>query len=448
MKLGFATGKTYAVVGMGKSGRATASALRESGAHVVTWDDKNHEAGAPHYKDWDWIKLHAVVMSPGIAWYYPTLHPVAALAQQHNVPLIGDIELLYCAQPQAKYIAITGTNGKSTTTTLIAHILQQCGVNSAVGGNLGTPVLDLPELGEGGTYVLELSSYQLDLLHSTRFNVAVWLNISPDHLDHHGSMERYVAAKRHIFDRQKKADVAVIGVDDTTSEQLAKEMRAAKQQCVIPISTRSKLASGIEVNGGILTNRFALAEPTGDLRSIKALQGEHNGQNAAAAYAACFAHGLAHDAIMQAMQSYPGLKHRMQWLGEIAGVTFVNDSKATNADAAEKALRTYDNIYWIAGGVAKEGGIEPLKSYFPKIRRTYLIGEAAPAFARTLNGQDVVQAGTLEQAFAQAVADAPAGSAIVLSPACASFDQFANFEVRGDAFIALVEAYRAKRGAA
>ncbi|PZP86830.1 MAG: UDP-N-acetylmuramoyl-L-alanine--D-glutamate ligase [Azospirillum brasilense] len=448
MKLGFAAGKIYAVVGMGKTGRATAAALRESGASVVTWDDKNHEAGAPHFSDWDWATLDAIVMSPGIAWYYPAMHPIAALAQQHGLPLIGDIELLYLAQPKAKYIAITGTNGKSTTTTLIAHILAQCGVPSAVGGNLGTPVLDLPELGEGGTYVLELSSYQLDLLHSTRFNVAVWLNISPDHLDHHGSMERYVAAKQHIFDRQKKADVAVLGVDDATSEQVAKEMRAAKQQCVIPISTRSKLASGIEVRDGILTNRFALTEPTGDLRSIKALQGEHNWQNAAAAYAACFAHGLAHDAIMQAMQSYPGLKHRMQWLGEIAGVTFVNDSKATNADAAEKALRTYDNIYWIAGGVAKEGGIEPLRAYFPKICRTYLIGEAAPTFAQTLNGQDVVQAGTLAEAFARAVADAPAGSAIVLSPACASFDQFANFEVRGDAFIALVDAHRAKRGAA
>lgn len=446
MKLGFATGKHYAVVGMGKTGRATAVALRDSGANVVTWDDKNHEAGAPHYNEWDWGALDGIVMSPGIAWYHPQLHPIAVLAKQHEVPFIGDIELLYLAQPQAKYIAITGTNGKSTTTTLIAHILEMNGVKSCVGGNLGTPVLELPEMGADGTYVLELSSYQLDLVQTTRFQIALLLNLSPDHIDHHGSMERYVAAKKHIFDRQTKKDVAIIGVDDDLSDGLAKEMRALKRQCVIPVGTKGKLASGVHVAGGILTNSFALKEESGDLRRIKSLQGEHNWQNAAAAYAACFAHGLTHAQIMAAMQSYPGLKHRMQWLGEINGVQYVNDSKATNADAAEKALKTYDQIYWIAGGVAKEGGIEPLKSYFPKIKHTYLIGEAAGDFANTLKGNAVTMAGTLDAAFAHAVKDAPKGSAIVLSPACASFDQYPNFEVRGDAFIALYE--KQKGGAA
>lgn len=448
MKLAFAQGKTYAVVGMGKSGRATAQALRDSGATVLTWDDKNHEAGAAHYSAWDWGALEAIVMSPGIAWYYPEIHPIAALAKEHEVPFIGDVELLYRAQPDAHYIAITGTNGKSTTTTLIAHILEKNGVKSAVGGNLGTPVLKLPAMGKDGTYVLELSSYQLDLVQATRFQVAVLLNLSPDHIDHHGSMARYVAAKKHIFDRQTKKDVAIIGVDDALSDGLAKEMRALKRQCVIPVGTTGRLASGVHVAGGILTNSFALMEQSGDLRRIKSLQGEHNWQNAAAAYAACFAHGLTHDQITGAMQSYPGLKHRMQWLGEIGGVQFVNDSKATNADAAEKALKTYDQIYWIAGGVAKEGGIEPLRAYFPKIAHSYLIGEAAEPFKATLKGQPVTLSGTLDAAFAQAVADAPPGSAIVLSPACASFDQYANFEVRGDAFIALVAAYRQKRGAA
>lgn len=443
MKLAFAAGKHYAVVGMGKTGRATASALRESGATVVTWDDKNAGPEETHYDQWDWARLDGIVMSPGIAWYYPQMHAIAVLAKQHEVPLIGDIELLYLAQPDAKYIAITGTNGKSTTTTLIAHVLKENGVKSCVGGNLGTPVLDLPEMGSDGTYVLELSSYQLDLVQTTRFQVALLLNLSPDHIDHHGSMERYIAAKKHIFDRQTKKDVAVIGVDDTLSDALAKEMRALKRQCVIPIGTTGKLASGVHVTGGILTNSFALKEESGDLRTIKALQGQHNWQNAAAAYAACFAHGLSHEQIVRAMQSYPGLKHRMQWLGEIGGVQFVNDSKATNADAAEKALMTYDRIYWIAGGVAKEGGIESLRKYFPKVKHAYLIGEAAEQFGITLKGTPTTHSKTLEAAFAQAVKDAPKGSAIVLAPACASFDQYTNFEVRGDAFIALFE--KAKR---
>lgn len=443
MKLGFAAGKSYAVVGMGKTGRATAVALRESGANVVTWDDKNAGPDETYFDQWKWDVLDGIVMSPGIAWYHPTMHPIALKAKQHEVPLIGDIELLYLAQPNAKYIAITGTNGKSTTTTLIAHVLQKSGVKSCVGGNLGTPVLDLPEMGSDGTYVLELSSYQLDLVYTTRFQVAVLLNLSPDHIDHHGSMERYIAAKKHIFDRQTKKDVAVIGVDDALSDTLAKEMRALKRQCVIPIGTSGKLASGVHAAGGILTNSFALKEEGGDLRSIKALQGQHNWQNAAAAYAACFAHGLTHEQIIGAMQSYPGLKHRMQWLGEIGGVQFVNDSKATNADAAEKALKTYDKIHWIAGGVAKEGGIDPLKSYFPKIKHAYLIGEAAKDFAATLKGTPTSVSGTLEQAFAEATKAAKKGEVIVLAPACASFDQYPNFEVRGDAFIALFEKAKA-----
>ncbi len=439
MKLGNAAGKRYAVVGMGKTGRATAAALRSSGAKVVTWDDKNAGPDETHYDQWAWQGLAGVVMSPGIAWYYPEMHPIATLARQHGVPLIGDIELLYLAQPNAKYIAITGTNGKSTTTTLIAHVLAKNGVKHAVGGNLGTPVMELADVGSDGTYVLELSSYQLDLLHTARFQISVLLNLSPDHIDHHGSMERYIAAKKHIFDRQTKKDVAVIGVDDTLSDALAKEMRALKRQCVIPVSTTGKLASGVHVTGGILTNSFALMEHAADLRSIKALQGQHNWQNAAAAYAACFAHGLNHEQIAGAMQSYPGLRHRMQWLGEVGGVQFVNDSKATNADAAEKALMTYDNIYWIAGGVAKDGGIESLRQYFPKVKHAYLIGEAAQQFGITLKGTPTTVSKTLDAAFAQAVKDAPKGSAIVLAPACASFDQYANFEVRGDAFIALYE---------
>lgn len=452
MKLAYAKGKTYGVVGLGKSGRSTIAALLKAGAEVLAWDDKESTRAAVAKEfpaitlaepaSWPWEKMSSLVMSPGI----PLIsNPLVALARKAGVEVIGDIELLYRAAPEAKYIAITGTNGKSTTTTLIGHILKACGRQVEVGGNLGRPVLEFPPLGTEGIYVLELSSYQLDLLKTLRVNVAVWLNISPDHIDHHGSMEAYVEAKRAIFARQQKRDVAVVAVDDATSGDQCRRLQAGRQQSVIPVSAKQKLGAGVTVLHGVLSNNFGLSEMRGDLSQVKSLQGEHNGQNAAAAYAACFAMGCQHEEIMAAMQTYPGLAHRMQWLGEIDGVTFVNDSKATNADAAEKALKTYDQIYWIAGGVAKEGGIAPLQHYFPKIRHAYLIGEAAAAFAETLKGHvDVTMSGTLDAAFKAARADAAkTGGVVLLSPACASFDQFANFEVRGDAFMKLVEDARA-----
>jgi UDP-N-acetylmuramoylalanine--D-glutamate ligase len=317
-----------------------------------------------------------------------------------GVEVIGDIELLYRAAPEATYVAITGTNGKSTTTTLIAHVLTACGKQVEVGGNLGRPVLDFPALGKGGIYVLELSSYQLDLVKTFRAQVAVWLNISPDHIDHHGSMEAYIEAKRHIFLHQTKRDVAVVAVDDPSSGEQCRKLQIGRQQSVIPVSAKQKLGGGIWVSHGILTNNFGLMELRGDISKVKALQGEHNWQNAAAAYAACFSAGCQHNDIIAGIQTYPGLAHRMQWLGVKHGVTYVNDSKATNADAAEKALRTYDDMYWILGGVAKEGGIESLAPYFPKIRHAYLIGEASDAFAKILEGKVAyTKCGTLDVAF-------------------------------------------------
>lgn len=453
LKLPYAKGKSYGVVGLGKSGRATVAALVRSGADVFAWDDKQAARDAlvkehPQVQlvplnDWPWNKLASLIMSPGIALTHPVLHPAVALARKAGVEVIGDVELLFRAAPDAKYVAITGTNGKSTTTTLIGHILERAGRKIEMGGNLGRPVMEFSALKSDGIYVLELSSYQLDLVQHFHAQVAVWLNISPDHIDHHGSMEAYVDAKRAIFNNQGKRDVAVVGVDDATSAQACKELQAGRRQGVIPISAKQKLASGVFALAGKLVNTFGLSPAMGDITRVKSLQGEHNGQNAAAAYAACYALGCQHEQIMDAIQTYPGLAHRMQWLGVKQGVQFVNDSKATNADAAEKALKTYDHIYWIAGGVAKEGGIAPLEAYFPKIAHAYLIGEAAKDFAVTLDGHvPVTMSGTLEQAVADAVKDAKGkdGAAVVLSPACASFDQFANFEVRGDAFMKLVEA--------
>ena len=462
------SGKGYGVVGLGRSGRATVASLLASGATVRAWDDKEstRDAIAREFPsvtiapvtEWDYTAMASLVMSPGIL----LSHPAVKAAEAAGIEVIGDIELLYRAQPAATYIGITGTNGKSTTTTLIAHILSSCGKRVEVGGNLGTPALALASLGAGGIYVLELSSYQLDLVRTTRFNTALLLNISPDHLDHHGSMENYIAAKLHIFDRQVQSDTAVIGIDDAQSTAISRMLLTEGSRYVIPISSVEKIEatrSGIAVLDGVLYDSVCVspddsvdtATVRGSLANVKSLQGAHNGQNAAAAYAACFAQGCMPDEIMAAMQTYPGLAHRMQWLGLIDGVQYVNDSKATNADAAEKALRTYDDIYWILGGVAKDGGIAPLVSYFPKVRHAYLIGEAAVDFAATLgDAVPYTHAATLENAVASATRDARAHKGnmptVLLSPACASFDQFSNFEVRGEAFIALVAQLKAVGG--
>lgn len=451
-----ASGKTYGVVGLGKSGRATVASLLASGATVVAWDDgeAGRAAAAKEFPaitiqpvtEWDFSAFASLIMSPGIF----LTHPAVVAATKAGVEVIGDIELLYRAQPEATYLCITGTNGKSTTTTLIAHILKACGKRVEVGGNLGTPALALAPLGADAIYVLELSSYQLDLVTTTHFNTALLLNISPDHLDHHGSMENYVAAKMHIFDRMDGDDIAIIGVDDATSEAICRTMLHETEQLVLPIAAGCTVTHGVYWANGKLHNTLGEIniDLVGDISHVKSLQGEHNGQNAAAAYAACLVNGCGHADIIAAMQTYPGLAHRMEWLGEINGVQFVNDSKATNADAAEKALKTYDDMYWIIGGVSKEGGIEPLAKYFGKIRHAYLIGEAANYFAKTLDGKvRYTHCGTLEKAFATAVADAvndkQGKPAVVLSPACASFDQFANFEVRGAAFVKLFETLKA-----
>ncbi len=452
--LPFASGKTYGVVGLGKSGKAVVAGLLGSGADVMAWDDgeKSRETALKEFpniriapvEEWNYVMLAALIMSPGIF----LTHPAVVAAKHHHIEVIGDVELLYRAQPKATYLCITGTNGKSTTTTLIAHILKACGKQVEVGGNLGTPASALAPLDANGTYVLELSSYQLDLVATTHFNTALLLNISPDHLDHHGSMEHYIEAKRHIFDRMGKQDTAIVGIDDATSEIICRTMLDAKVQRVIPISVTQTAGNGIFVKRGVLYNKLDGLEA--DISAITSLRGEHNWQNAAAAYAACIVNDCAHEDIIRAMHTYPGLAHRMEFLGSVEGVQFVNDSKATNADAAEKALKTYDDIYWIIGGVAKEGGIESLARYFPRIRHAYTIGEAAGSFEKTLKGHvATTHCDTLANAFAAASAAAHAAQknqhaapVVLLSPACASFDQFPNFEVRGQAFVALFEALK------
>ncbi len=453
------TDRPIAVFGLGRSGLAAAEALHRSGMAVWAWDDdadaraRAEAAGASLVDLYgcDWAALTSLVLSPGIPHTHPAPHPVAEAARAAGTEIIGDIELLGRCQRQAAYIGITGTNGKSTTTALIGHILLSAGITAEIGGNLGAAALSLAPLAKDGFYVLEMSSYQLELTVSVTFDVAVLLNISSDHLERHGGMDGYVAAKRLIFRRQSAAHTAVVGIDDASSRAIHDDLVAANDRVVVPVSAEGAVTGGVYVDGGILIDDTdGETAPVIDLRHIATLPGRHNWQNAAAAYAAARAAGLRPDAIAAAIKTYPGLAHRQERIAVIDDIAYVNDSKATNADAAARALACYDCIFWIAGGQAKAGGITGLEPHLSRVRRAFLIGEAADAFADSLSGLVEVHvsrdlASAVEAARRAALADDVAGAVVLLSPACASFDQFTDFEARGDAFRRLVEALPGRR---
>ncbi len=435
-------GRPVAVLGLGKSGLVAARALAASGSEVWAWDDDAMKRKALSTTDLykcDWSRPSALVLSPGIPQRYPAPHPIAAMATAANVPIIGEVELLFRAQPKATFVGITGTNGKSTTTALIGHVLRRAGKRAEVGANLGTPALALAPLEEGGIYVLEMSSYQLELVPTARFDVAVLLNVTPDHLDRHGGMAGYVAAKRGIFDRQRPQDWAVIGIDDEYCRAICEGLAGRH---VVAVAVGRQASTAIIVRHGILSDE--IGREIMDLARAPALPGPHNWQNAAAAFAVGRALGLSNAAIAAGIETYPGLPHRQELILTREGVRFINDSKATNADATAKALACYDPIYWILGGRPKETGLDGLEPYYHRIAKAYLIGEAAADFEKRLAGDDVAtrQCGTLDRAVAAAAADAAAakqeGAVVLLSPACASFDQFANFEERGERFRNLV----------
>ena len=452
--------RTVAVFGLARSGLAAARALIAAGADVRAWDDapaKREDAARAGITLADLAAgfprdAAALVLAPGVPLTHPAPHPVVRAAAAAGVTVIGDIELFVqaIAGSGARLVGVTGTNGKSTTTALIGHLLAHSGRRVQVGGNIGTPVLDLDPPGRDGTYVLELSSYQLDLSPSWHAEVAVLLNLTPDHIDRHGSMANYVAIKRRVFGGQRPGDVAVIGVDDDWCAGIARELAAAGGRLVLPVAVGRRLADGVSVVDGRLFDRGV---ELADIAALPTLPGRHNWQNAAAAYAAVRALGLLSTDILAGLASFPGLAHRMEPVGRLGAVRFVNDSKATNADAAAKALACYQNVYWIAGGRAKEGGIAALAPLFGRIRHAYLIGEAAPAFAATLKGRvPATIAGALDQAVgaaaAQARLDGLADAVVLLSPACASFDQFRDFEHRGDTFRRLVAALTAESNGA
>ena len=446
-------GKTVALFGLGGSGLATALALKEGGTHVIACDDnpakmdgakaKGIETG--DLRKADWSRFSSLILSPGVPLTHPEPHWSAKLAKEAGVEIIGDIEL-FCRErakiaPNAPFVAITGTNGKSTTTALVAHILREAGRDVQMGGNIGTAILSLEPPAEDRIHVIECSSFQIDLTPSLAPTIGVHLNLSPDHIDRHGTMELYAAIKERLV---AKAGLAVVGVDDPMSRAIA-EACEAKGVNVARISVEPLGSTGVFADGETLVGvTVSDAAPLASLSGIVSLRGAHNAQNAAAAVAIALALNVSPEKIRSGLSSFPGLPHRMEEVGRIDDVLFINDSKATNADSTEKALKSFDEIFWILGGKAKEGGIESLTSYFPKIRKAYLIGAAADEFAETL-GPDVahVQCGTLDRAVAQAAADAQVlktPAVVLLSPACASYDQFPNYEVRGNHFRDLVRA--------
>ncbi len=461
-------GKTVAVFGLARTGLAAARALQAGGATVALWDERPAAREAAIAEGFeltdlssaDWWSFSALLLSPGVPLTHPTPHWTVERAKAAGVEVLGDIELFARAVNAApehkrpKVVAITGTNGKSTTTALIAHICASAGRDTRIGGNFGFGVLGLEDMHGGAVYVLELSSYQLDLTSSLKPDVSILLNISPDHLDRHGGMDGYVAAKRRVLLNQGKGDTAVIGVDDPYGQRICTEVVAANRRTIVPISSSKAIGRGVYVLQGLLYDATGeRAVEIADLLRARSLPGRHNWQNAAAAYSAARGLGLTAEEAAEGLMTFPGLAHRMETVGQLGRVRFVNDSKATNADAARQAMGSYPKFYWIAGGQPKEGGIDGLSDLFPRIEKAYLIGEAAPDFADVLAGKaDAVECGTLERAVQRAYADAAAtgqDAVVLLSPACASFDQFSDFEARGEAFRAAVVALEApvQRGA-
>jgi UDP-N-acetylmuramoylalanine--D-glutamate ligase len=445
-------GKKVAVFGLARSGMSCAVALGLGGAEVFAWDDsepavdKARTEGLPvtNLHTVDFKSLAALVLSPGVPLTHPEPHWTVTKAKAAGIEIIGDTEVFVRAAQGtgAKIIAITGTNGKSTTTALIGHVLKQAGLDVDVGGNIGNAVFNLRKPARGLHYVLELSSFQIDLMPGLAPDVGILTNLTPDHLDRHGSIEHYAEVKARMFAKQRDDQTALVGVDDEWCASIAGKIHGGTD--VHRVSVIRALDDGISAADGILRDRKNGQDTVSiDLRGFHALKGRHNWQNACMAYGAATALGVDAKRIAAAMESFPGLAHRMQEVGVVDGIAFINDSKATNADAAEKALASFDKIYWIAGGIPKTGGIDSLQPYFKRIKKAYLIGVAAADFAKTLVGQVPYEmCETLPRAVTSAARDAIGGgdksAVILLSPACASFDHYKNFEVRGDAFVDLV----------
>jgi UDP-N-acetylmuramoylalanine--D-glutamate ligase len=450
-------GKTVAVFGLGGSGLASCHALRAGGAEVVAGDDgaeRLAEAEKAGFRTADlrkvpWTNFAALVLAPGVPLTHPAPHWSVFLAREGGIEVIGDIEL-FCRErrrhaPDAPFVAITGTNGKSTTTALIAHLMRVAGYDTQMGGNIGTAILSLEPPRRGRVHVVEMSSYQIDLTPSLDPAVGILLNVSEDHIDRHGTLENYAAVKERLVAGVQPQGTAIIGVDDMFGRNTADRLERAGRR-VVRVSVKNPLANGFYVEHETIVRadggaRSEIARVGG----IGSLRGLHNAQNAACAAACAVALGVGRDVLQKGLRSFPGLAHRMEQVGRNGNVLFVNDSKGTNADATAHALSSFGDIFWIAGGKPKQGGITSLSGFFPRIRKAYLIGEAAKEFSETLGDRVPYEMSeTLDVAVASAARDADASglpeAIVLLSPACASYDQFRNFEIRGARFRELVQA--------
>lgn len=458
---GFA-GARVGVLGLGRSGLATCAALAAGGAEVCAWDDSQEArdkaalagiAAVDLTRNQALEGMVALIVSPGIPHLYPAPHPVIAAATAAGIPVDNDIGLFFRSLARTDWelfdspprvVAVTGSNGKSTTTALITHILQAAGKPVQMAGNIGTGVLSIEPPGEGAVVVLELSSYQTDLARALTPDIAVFTNLSPDHLDRHAGIGGYFAAKRRLF-AEGGPDRAVIGVDEPEGRFLAMQLgEGPADSRVIRISSGQKLAG---MGWSVFARKGFLAEwrsgrqvASIDLRNMPGLPGAHNHQNACAAFAACRALGLSPRLIEDALASFTGLPHRSQLVADIGGVRFINDSKATNVDSAAKALQAFSRIRWIAGGLGKEGGIAALAPHLGAVVKAYLIGHSARDFALQLGATPHEVCETMERAVARASAEAQPGEVVLLAPAAASFDQYPNFEKRGEHFMAEVKA--------
>ena len=452
--------KTVAILGLGKTGMAVARELKLRGVHVIAWDDKEvlrKEAEGLHVtikdlRNVDFSDVELLVISPGIPHTYPEPHPVAKLAKESGVKIVSDVELFVSTYKNAKYIGITGTNGKSTTTALVYHILKENGIPCAIGGNFGIPVFDLPILDNNGYYVFEMSSYQIELSPSIDFDVAVLLNITPDHLSRHNGMEGYVNVKKSIFNRKSKKNcINVVAVDDTYTKKIFNELQKTQDTSLnIPVSYSKKIENGYFVSsqGMLIDNTKNAKSEIFDLSSLDNLCGKHNWQNISAAFAVAKSVGLSNTKIINAIKTFKTLEHRIEYVGTFAGIKFIDDSKATNAESVKYAIDSMNDIYWIIGGRQKEGGISLLEPQLSNgnIKRTFVIGECEKDFYNlTKKYMPSYRCHKLEKAvykaFKLALKDLKKGKVknpvILLSPATASFDQYKSFEERGDHFKSL-----------
>ena len=440
-----------ALFGLGSSGLIAARALAASGATILAWDDsaiqrkiaKEQAIPLQDLYSYDFTDIDALILAPGVPLTHNP-HTIVKKAHVARRPIIGDIELLVEACPTSQFIGITGTNGKSTTTALLGHILKIAGIKTQIGGNIGPPALGFRQPDNKEIIVLELSSYQLDLTKNATFDIAAFLNLSPDHIDRHGNMSSYLNAKRKIFRDRKNTtnqQVAIIGVDDEYGRSLYDEFATNPLWKTLPISGSRIIPNGFYVRNGKLYDTSGLV--ICDLGQASNLLGIHNWQNAATAAAIGHVIGINNEILTDAFYSYQGLSHRMEDLGSINGIQFINDSKATNCEAAARALACFENIFWIAGGLAKEQDLTVLEPHLSKIRHAFLIGDSARKFASFFTGKiNITQCCDLrtatQEAFRMAVTDITGKATILLSPACASFDQWSNFEARGDAFRSFV----------